>query len=138
MTDDSLVAKWRADTPGCEHRVHLNNAGASLMPESVHRAMVDYLAIEREMGGYEAADARAGEIDLTYDYLAQLTGAKPSNIAIVANATAGFVQSMSSFDFQRGDVLVTSRADYTSYQIHYLALSQRLGVRVVHAEDLPG
>ena len=137
MISDDTVAKWREDTPGVENRIHLNNAGAALMPRPVHQAIVDYLAIERDIGGYEAADQQADEIAITYDRVAALVGAKPANMAIVANATAGFIQSMSSFDFQRGDTILTSRADYTSYQIHYLALSQRLGVRVLHAEDLP-
>ncbi len=136
MISDETIQKWREDTPGVANRIHLNNAGAALMPRPVHQAMVDYLAIERDIGGYEAADQQAGEIAVTYDRLADLVGAKSSNMAIVANATAGFVQSMSSFDFQRGDTILTSRADYTSYQIHYLALSQRLGVRVLHADDL--
>jgi selenocysteine lyase/cysteine desulfurase len=59
------------------------------------------------------------------------------NIAIVANATAAFSQAISSFDFSQGDVIVTTRSDYTSYQITYLALAQRLGVVIKHAEDLP-
>jgi selenocysteine lyase/cysteine desulfurase len=44
---------------------------------------------------------------------------------------------MSAFDLQRGDVVVTTRADYTSYQIQFLSLARRLGVRIVHAEDAP-
>jgi selenocysteine lyase/cysteine desulfurase len=53
----------------------------------------------------------------------------------VGSATAGFIQTLSSFSFAPGDVIVTTRADYTSYQIQYLSLSRRLGVRIVHAED---
>ena len=113
MISDDTVAKWREDTPGVENRIHLNNAGAALMPRPVHQAIVDYLAIESDIGGYEAADQQADEIAITYDRLADLVGARPDNMAIVANATAGFIQSMSSFDFQRGDTILTSRADYT-------------------------
>ena len=47
------------------------------------------------------------------------------------------MQAISSFDFAPGDVIVTSRSDYTSYQIQYLALARRAGVRTVHAEELP-
>jgi selenocysteine lyase/cysteine desulfurase len=64
-----------------------------------------------------------------------LVGAPARNIALAASATAAFIQAMSSFDFVAGDVIVTSRADYTSYQIQYLALAKRLGVRIVHAPD---
>ena len=136
MTPDA-VATWRAETPGCAHRNHLNNAGAALMPQPVIDAITGHVRLEAEIGGYEAADARATEIAGGYDCLARMVGAQRDNIAVVANATAGFVQALSSFDFRPGDVLVTTRCDYTSNQIQYLALSKRLGVEVVHADDLP-
>ncbi|HEX6047902.1 MAG TPA: aminotransferase class V-fold PLP-dependent enzyme, partial [Gemmatimonadaceae bacterium] len=72
-----------------------------------------------------------------YAQLARLVGAAPPNIAVVANATAGFIQALSAFDFRPGDAIVTSRSDYTSYQIAYLSLAKRLGVEVLHAEELP-
>ena len=128
---------WRAETPGCRHRNHLNNAGAALMPQPVIDAITDHVKLEAEIGGYEAADARAEEVARGYDALAALVGARRDNIAVVANATAGFVQALSSFDFARGDVIVTTRCDYTSNQIQYLALAKRLGVEIAHAADLP-
>jgi selenocysteine lyase/cysteine desulfurase len=133
----SQVAAWRADTPGCAHRNHLNNAGAALMPQLVIDAITDHVRLESEIGGYEAADARADEVEAGYDAIAELIGTRRANIAVVANATAGFVQALSSFDFAPGDVIVTTRCDYTSNQIQYLALAKRLGVEVVHAHDLP-
>ena len=39
--------------------------------------------------------------------------------------------------YQPGDVILTSRCDYTSNQLHYLSLARRHGVRVVRAADLP-
>jgi selenocysteine lyase/cysteine desulfurase len=131
------VAAWRADTPGCAHRNHLNNAGAALMPRPVIDAITDHVRLESEIGGYEAADLCAEDVWRGYDYLAEIVGAQARNIAVVANATAGFVQALSSFDFKPGDVIVTTRCDYTSNQIQYLSLSTRLGVEIVHADDLP-
>ena len=40
------VAKARRDTPGCEAVVHLNNAGASLMPDVVLRTVIEHLELE--------------------------------------------------------------------------------------------
>ena len=128
---------WRADTPGCAHRNHLNNAGAALMPQPVIDAIVDHVRLEAEIGGYEAADARAGAIADGYQALADIVGTRPENIAVVGSATAGFIQALSSFDFVPGDVIVTTRCDYTSNQIQYLALAKRLGVQIAHADDLP-
>jgi cysteine desulfurase / selenocysteine lyase len=36
----------RHETPGCQHVTHLNNAGASLMPDPVLRAVTDHLELE--------------------------------------------------------------------------------------------
>jgi selenocysteine lyase/cysteine desulfurase len=131
------VEQWRADTPGCAHRNHLNNAGAALMPRPVIDAIVRHIGLEAEIGGYEAADARADAVADAYAALAEIVGARSENIAVVGSATAGFIQALSSFDFARGDVIVTTRCDYTSNQIQYLALARRLGVEIVHAADLP-
>jgi selenocysteine lyase/cysteine desulfurase len=137
MTINERVASWRSETPGCARRIHLNNAGAGLMPQAVIDAIDEHIALESEIGGYEAADARESAIASVYSDIATLINGEPRNVAIVANATAGFIQSVSSFDLERGDVIVTTRSDYTSYQIQYLSLWKRLGVEIVHAEDLP-
>ena len=131
------LTRWRDETPGCTHRNHLNNAGAALMPEPVIRAITDHLILEASIGGYEAAEERENAITRAYEAIAALIAASPRNIAVTSSATAAFIQAMSAFDFARGDVIVTSRCDYTSNQLHYLSLARRQGVRIVRAEDLP-
>ena len=134
---DRMLDKWRADTPGCFTRNHLNNAGAGLMPTPVVRAIHNHIDLEAQIGGYEASDMEQARIDKVYRSIASLIGAESRNVAIVANATAGFIQSISSFDFERDDVILTTKADYTSYQIQYLSLAKRLGLRIVYAEEFP-
>ena len=134
---DLRLARWRADTPGCAHRNHLNNAGAALMPKPVIDAIEDHINLEGEIGGYEAETARQEAIAAAYDGIGAIVAAPARNMAIVANATAGFVQSLSAFDLTSGDGIVTSRCDYTSYQITFLSLAKRLGVEIRHAPDLP-
>lgn len=131
------LVHWRDETPGCTYRNHLNNAGAALMPEPVIRAIEDHITLESQIGGYEAAEYCAGEINRAYDAIASLVKAAPRNIAITSNSTAAFIQALSSIDFQAGDVILTSRCDYTSNQLHYLSLARRQQVRVVRANDLP-
>lgn len=132
------LAVWRSETPGCEMRAHLNNAGAALMPRSVIDAVVAHLELEGNIGGYEASYARAEAIEATYDRLAELIGASRHNVAVVNSATMAFVQALSSMDLDSGDVIVTSRSDYTSHQIQYLSLARRRGCRIIHAPNLPG
>ena len=131
------LKKVRADTPGCEHCIHLNNAGAGLMPASVLNAIRDHLELEARVGGYEAADQRASEIDQVYASIGQLIGAPARNIAVVENATAGFIQALSSIPWKPGDILLTTRNDYVSNQIQYLSMAERLGIEVVRANDHP-
>lgn len=134
---DPALARWRRETPGCEERVHLNNAGASLMPTPVLDVVQAHLRLESRIGGYEAADAAADRVAATYAALGELVGAAPRNIAVVENATAAFALALSAFDFQRGDLILTTRNDYVSNQLMYLSLARRVGVEVVRAEDLP-
>ena len=64
----------RAQTPGCLHRVHLNNAGAALMSRPTLAAMTTHLQLEAEIGGYEAAAQAREQIDATYAALARAGG----------------------------------------------------------------
>jgi selenocysteine lyase/cysteine desulfurase len=132
------VRRWRDDTPGTRMRIHLNNAGSSLMPTRVVNTMLEHLALEREIGGYEAADFVADRVAEVYAQVATLVGAASRNIAIVENASTAFTQAIAAFDFTPGDRIVVSRADYVSHQLMFLAMARRQGVEVVHAEDTPG
>ncbi|MGH7526760.1 MAG: aminotransferase class V-fold PLP-dependent enzyme [Gemmatimonadales bacterium] len=134
---DPALERWRADTPGCTRVVHLNNAGAALMPRPVQDAVLDHLRLEDELGGYEAADARAEALGQAYGDLARLLGTNPGNIAFSQNATTAFAQAISAFEFGPGDVILTSTADYVSNQIMFLSLARRRGVELVRAPDAP-
>jgi selenocysteine lyase/cysteine desulfurase len=129
--------EWRRETPGCARRLHLNNASAGLMPRPVVDAMTAHLALEQEIGGYEAADRAADRIADVYRRVAALVGGQPRNIAIVQSATMAFTQALAAFDFNPGDRIVTSQADYVSHQLAFLALAKRRGVEVCHAADGP-
>ena len=139
-TDPAELRRWRADTPAADAgRIHLNNAGAALMPLPVFNAVHHHLEREVRLGGYEAADEVAGRIARVYDELADLLHAPgPRNIALVENATVAFAQALSAFDLAAGDVVLTTRNDYASNQIMYLSLAERRGVDIVRAGDLPG
>ncbi len=134
---DQDIQRWRQDTPGCEGRIHLNNAGAALMPAPVLKAIRDHLDLEAEIGGYEAEDAVADRVAEAHELLGRVIGAGAESIAIVENATVAVSQALSAFDFHPGDVLVTTRHDYTSNQLMYLSLARRLGIEVLRADDLP-
>jgi selenocysteine lyase/cysteine desulfurase len=137
VEEASAVARWRAETPGCEARIHLNNAGAALAPSCVVEAVRAHLARESEIGAYEAAEEAAERVADVYQAIGALIGAPDRNVAVVENATAGMALALSSFDLRAGDRIVTSLTDYPSNQIMYMALGERLGVETVVAADRP-
>ncbi|MDZ7781091.1 MAG: aminotransferase class V-fold PLP-dependent enzyme [Gemmatimonadota bacterium] len=132
------VPSLRADTPGCAHRVHLNNAGAALMPTPVLDAVHEHLDLEARIGGYEAEAERQEAIAEAYAAVGALLGAPAHNIAFTEHATASFVAALSAIPFRPGDVIATTRHDYTSNQIQYLSLARRFGVEIVRVPDAPG
>ncbi len=131
------IQALRNDTPGCAHRIHLNNAGSSLMPAPVAAALTDHIDLETRIGGYEAAAEAAPLIAQAYEDLALLLNTSPDQVAFTEHATASFVAALSAVRFKAGDVLLTTRNDYISNQIQYLALAERFGVEVVRAPDAP-
>lgn len=48
------IERARGETPGCEHVIHFNNAGASLQPQAVIESVIGHLQFESIRGGYEA------------------------------------------------------------------------------------
>ncbi|GAB3671752.1 aminotransferase class V-fold PLP-dependent enzyme [Saccharopolyspora sp. ID03-671] len=131
MTSESFdVTRARRDTPGCTNVIHLNNAGASLMPSPVLDATVEYLHQEANIGGYEAAAASARAIDGVYTSAASLLGCATDEIAVVDSATRAWDMAFYSIPFQRGDRILTSTAEYASNFISYLQLAQRFDLTV--------
>lgn len=139
LTGESLldIAALRADTPGCEKVVHFNNAGCGLLARPVLRAMVDHLDLEATIGGYEASAAMAEQVRDFYAAIADLIGCRPENIAFAGSATHAYTKALSAIAFEAGDVILTTRNDFISNQIAFMALRKRFGVRVVHAPDHP-
>ncbi|HEX4585467.1 MAG TPA: aminotransferase class V-fold PLP-dependent enzyme [Burkholderiaceae bacterium] len=75
------VAALRADTPGCEHRLHLNTAGAGLPSRRVLAATTDHLMKEALEGPVEAAIAAQARLDETRNLAAALINARPADVA---------------------------------------------------------
>jgi len=95
-------------------RVHLNNAGASLVSDATLRIMIDYLSREQQIGGYEAAAENKFAIDRFYDTAALLIGGQARNIAFVDSATRGWNTVLFSVPFRPGDNIVTTSHEFGS------------------------
>jgi selenocysteine lyase/cysteine desulfurase len=124
------LKRLRADTPGCTKVAHFNNAGSSLPPKPVLKAVIDHLKLEAEIGGYEAA-AKAGErLEAVYASVAKLINARPDEIALVENATRGWDMAFYAMQFKPGDRILTGIAEYASNVISYLQIAKRTGAVV--------
>ncbi len=118
----------RADTPACESLLHFNNAGAALMPDPVYKTVADHLSLEREIGGYEAADKAEDALQGFYDALAGLLGAKPGEIAYVENATRAWDMAFYSLPLREGDRIITHGSEYASNYLAFLQQAKRRGL----------
>ena len=131
------LERARRDTPGAERVAHLNNAGAALPPTQVTEAVIAHLRREAELGGYEAADAAADQVEHTYAAIARLIGARADEIAVVENATRAWDMAFYGLTFAPGDRILTARAEYASNVIAFLQVARRTGavVEVVENDD---
>jgi cysteine desulfurase / selenocysteine lyase len=129
------LQRVRRDTPATAEVAHFNNAGASLMPEPVLRTITDHLELEARIGGYEAAAAAADRLDAVRASAATLLGARPSEIALLENATHAFNAALYSLPLGEGDRLLTVKAEYASNYMAYLHLADTRGVEIVVVPD---
>ena len=121
------VARARRDTPGTLEVAHLNNAGAALPPNQVTEAVIAHLRLEAAMGGYEAAEAAAVQVEGTYSSIARLVGAHPEEIAVIENATRAWDMAFYGLDLGPGDRILTAKAEYASNVIAFLQVARKTG-----------
>ena len=129
------IERARRDTPGVARVAHLNNAGAALPPTQVTDAVIAHLRRESEMGGYEAAEAAADQVEHTYAAIAQLIGARVDEIAVVENATRAWDMAFYGLTLGPGDRILTARAEYASNVIAFLQVARRTGAIVEVIEN---
>ena len=121
------LQRARMETPGCEHVLHFNNAGASLMPQPVLDATIAHLQLEAQMGGYEAAEQAHDSLEHFYDAVATLIGCSRNEVAYIENATRAWDMAFYAIPFQPGDRILTAMAEYASNYIAFLQIAQKTG-----------
>ncbi|MDA9913216.1 aminotransferase class V-fold PLP-dependent enzyme [Candidatus Nanopelagicales bacterium] len=129
--------RLRADTPGCGNRVHLNNAGSSLPPSCVTEAVIEYLRLEEQIGGYEAVDETQQAYADGRQDIAHFFGTQPANLALVESSTVGLHRILSAIQLRAGDRVLVSTAEYAATMLPLLQLAGRVGIRIDVVPDGP-
>ena len=122
------IDRIRAETRGCKHVVHFNNAGSSLMPDPVADAVFEHLELESNIGGYEAMEQNIERFNSFYNSFAKLINCDAAEIAYVENATRGWDMAFYSIPFKRGDRILTTKTEYVSNYLGFLQIARRGGV----------
>ena len=129
MTID--LKEIRRQTPGVEDHIHMDNAGASLVPHSVLAAQIDHLQLEARLGGYEAAGQMAEGMDAAYASFARVIGASATEIAFTASATDSWDRAFYSVPLGPGDRVLTGFNEYCSSFVALLHAREQRGFEIV-------
>jgi cysteine desulfurase / selenocysteine lyase len=124
------LARLRSDTPACHDLIHFNNAGAALMPDAVYHAQANHLALERRVGGYEAARQAAPQLSAFYTEFAALLNCDPSEIAYAENATRAWDMAFYALPLAPGDRILTHTTEYVSNYLAFLHQAKRRGLHI--------
>jgi len=129
------VERARANTPGCHHVAHLNNAGAALQPSPVLDAVRAHIDLEARIGGYEAALEATEARERPYAAAAAFVGCEPAEIAVVESATRAWQAAFGAVTLEAGDRVLTSAAEYGSNYLQMLHSARRRGVSIEVVPD---
>ena len=108
------IAAIRADTPGCEHVIHLSNAGSSLPTSQTLEAQIDYLRLEASIGGYEAMAEAAPNLDKFYTASGALLNCGPHEVSFVSGASEAWWRAFLAVDLKSGDRVLVGSTEFQS------------------------
>ncbi len=122
-------------------RAHFNHAGASIPPPEVVARVIRHLELEAVIGGYEAAEEVAVEVDGVVGALGELIGAAPGDVVAVESATRAWEQVLWSLALSHrwghGDRIVVDGFAYASSWATLLRLRDAVGVEIAVAPSRP-
>ena len=126
------LARIRAETPGTAHGIHLNNAGASLMPAPVVEAVKAHLDLEAAYGGHGAAERAADRLGAVHGSLARLIGAEPDEIALTESATRAWAMAFHALarTFAPGARVLVSRVEFGANLVALRQVARTTGIRI--------
>ena len=125
------IKKIRLETPGCQSRIHFNNAGSSLNPKGVFVAVQSYLNREQEIGSYEAAEEAKVLINSFYTKFSELLNCDESEIAFIENSTRAWEMAVHSIGWKSRDEIITGENEYGSNYLGLLHLAKQRSLKIL-------
>lgn len=129
------IAKIRLETPSCLDRIHFNNAGSSLMPQSVSNIISDYAQLVSEKGGYYAQENQADKIQAIYESISELIGCSTSEVALCDSSTVAWQKALLSISFEADDEILTTYSEYSSNYMFLLKLKNEKNIKIVFIDE---
>ena len=120
------IARLRAETPGADRILHLNNAGSGLMSAATVAAIQGQVQREAEQGSMEAGGAVAGRIERIRADAAELLGAEPGEIAFTGGNSDGWGRAFAALRLKPGDRVLVGRSEWCGN----LACLERAGLAI--------
>ena len=120
----------RADTPGLDHVVHFNSAGAGLPLRPVIDRVIRHLEYEAVTGAMEAQRAVADELEAVHGAAARMLGCASDEVAVVDSCTRAWQLGFAGFRFAPGDRILTARSEWGSNYAALLRAAEHTGARV--------
>lgn len=124
------VVRTREHTPAAAQLIHFNNAGSALTPTPVQEALIQHLALEQRIGGYEAAAQAQSHVENFYSAFARLLNCAPEEVAWAENATHAWNTLLHAIPFKAGDRILTGQSEYASNYLAFLHLTRQRNVQV--------
>lgn len=111
--------------------LHLNTAGAGLMPSPVLDAMTSYLREEADGGAYEAEQRHAETLESgVYATLARVLDASVDDLALFDSATRAWCSVIGNLPFPTGARVWVTPYEYAGNLIMFTELRRRYGLRI--------
>lgn len=104
------------------------------MSDRTLAVMVDYLRLEQQIGGYEAAAEEAENLERFYQSAGRLVGGEPENIAFADSATRAWNTIIFSMELKPGEKIVTTTTEFGSNVVSLQSLAERSGAQLVILE----
>lgn len=131
-----LIQSLRRSTPSLQKAIYLNNASASLIPDTVIAPMHAALDMELANGANRLVRQMTDEIEALRQSVADLLGAQPHNIAFTDTTTSAWACALEALTTDRRAISVVAvRNEWNTNILSTLSLQRRGWAQLTLADN---